>query len=420
VPISDEDFLRNLKHTEEQQSGRRVKVTKRRRKGGDSQRETLTDWDTFADQLPEAEIHSDPWLEPMPIPEEVIKEKEREFVVSEHEEGDQTVRRVKRVRKRRIFTLAQLFFRRLSFGMRVLTVSMVSAITIGGIWYGIVFFRQRFVPVTFDDVVAESRPDRRFLASQDENGAAEAVAAFLAAEGVEKKLPYVRLPNRVRPLMEAWYERYPDKAATAGEVVNRAKMMAAGAYFVRLEMKIGSAESGGTAVPGIGTRFFIVEELEKDGERSYKVDWETAVEWRPMSFADFKLQQPRTPVPFRLKLRESAYYNHGFVDEKRWLAAELFYPYPDRNEIVFYGYIDRRSKVWDELAMFTEGNTNPSVIVNLRYPQDAVSRDQVIIDSLAHPSWFYTEDVPPGMKEGAPVSPPPVAPSPAKGEGASQ
>jgi hypothetical protein len=48
------------------------------------------------------------------------------------------------------------------------------------------------------------------------------------------------------------------------------------------------------------------------------------------------------------------------------------------------------------------------VIVTLRYPEDAVSRDQVIIDSLVHPSWFYSEDVPP--PEFAPPTPPAPAP----------
>jgi len=407
-PTYDDDFLRNLKQAREQHAGRQVKVKKRRRKGGDAQRDTLTDWDTFTDQLPEAEILSDTWLEPMPIPEEVITEKESEIILSEHEEDGQTVRRIKRVRKRRIFTLAQLFFRRLSYGMRVFTVSMVSAITIAGVWYGIVVFRKRFVPVTFDDVVAEARPDRRFLGKQDESGAAEAVTAYLAAEGVEQKLAHVRLPNRVRPMMEAWYQRYPDKAATAGEVVNRDKMVAGGAYFVRLEMKVVSDDPLAAPAPGTGTKFFIVEEFEKDGNRTYKVDWETAVEWRQMSFEDFKLEQPRTAVPFRIKIRESDYYNHEFTDETRWLAAELSYPLPDRSGFVFYGYIDRRSKAWNQLRMFTEGNTNPSVIVNLRYPDNAVSRDQVIIDSLVHPSWYYTEDVPPAeMKDTlAPLTPP--------------
>lgn len=409
VPVSDEEnFLRDLKPTDEEHDGKHFRVKKRRKKTSESRRDRLTDWDTVAEALPEAEIHSDTWLAPVPIPEEVIIVNERDVVVGEHLEDGQTVRRVKRVRRRAIFTLAQLFFRRLSYGMRVLAIAMVSGIGIGGVWYGIRVFRQKFTPVTLEDVVAEERPARVFLSSQDESGAADAVVAFLAAEGVEQKLPHVRLPNRVRPLMEAWYQKYPDKAAKAGEVKSRAKTRAGDAYFVIVEMDVTAPDPGNPDVLRTEPRSFAVEEFEKDLLRSYKVDWETSVEWREMSFADFKSKQPRTPVPFRIKIRGGDYYNHGFTDENKWLASELYYPYPDgRNEFQFYGYLDRGSKAWEQLAIYTEPGNNASVIVTLRYPEDAVSRDQVIIDSLVHPSWFYTKDVPP---EGfdAPPSPAPA------------
>jgi hypothetical protein len=207
-------------------------------------------------------------------------------------------------------------------------------------------------------------------------------------------------------MMAAWYEKHPDRTATAGEVRNRHKVLMGDAYFVLLEMDVTEADPVDPAAAKTTVKSFAVEEFEHDLVRSYKVDWETAVEWRQMSIADFRLQQPRTPVPFRLKIRDCNYYNHSFSDEKRWLATELYYPYPGRNEILFYGYIDRRSQVWDDLSMFTEGNVNPAVIANLRYPADAVSRDQVIIDSVVHQSWFYTEDTPPPEFGGAAASVP--------------
>jgi hypothetical protein len=407
APVCDDSFLRNLKSTEEHPGGRHVKVKKRRRKVSESQRAELMDWNTYAASLPEAEVLSDPWLEPMPIPEEVIREKEREFVVSEHVEGDQTVRRVKRVRKRRIFTLAQLFFRRLSYGMRVFTVSMVSAIAIGGIWYGIKVFREWHQPRTLPEVVEEQRLPRIFLSRQDEEDAAKVVAAFLAARGIDEKLPHVRLPNRVRPMMAAWYQRNPDRPATIGEIRNRLKTRVGDSYFVIVELDVIEPDPVDPSAAKTTVKSFAVEEFEHNLVRSYRLDWETAVEWREMSVADFRLQQPRTPVPFRLKIRDCNYYNHSFSDERRWLATELYYPYPGgRNELMFYGYIDRRSKVWNDLSMFTEGNVNPAVIVNIRYPNDPVSRDQVIIDSVAHPSWFYTNDTPPPgfVSAGTPVS----------------
>lgn len=395
---ADDGFLNQLKSTEDQETSKRIRIRKRRKSGSPSAspKNELADWNSSTAARSEAEIQSDPWLRSVPIPEEVIQEKERDFVVSEHDEDGQTVRRVKRVRKRRIFSLAQLFFRRLSFGMRILTLTIVTAIGVMGMWYGIKVFRQKFKPVTFDEVVAEQRPDRVFLSSQDENGAVEELTAYLAAQGVEQKLAHVRLPNRVRPMMEAWYKNTPDAPATVGEVKGRAKVRAADNYFVIVEIDVTEPNPVNPANPRTRTRSFAVEEFEKEGSRSYKVDWETSVEWREMSFAEFKQTQPRKVVPFRLKIRGREYYNHLFTDESRWLSCELYYPYPDgQNEFLFYGYIDRTSKAFEDLAIYTEGSNNASLILGLRYPDNPVSRDQVIIESLIHPSWFYSEDVPP-------------------------
>lgn len=390
-------FLQNLKHTSEQSSGKHVRVKKRRKAGGDSMREALTDWNSDASGgIPEAELNADTWTAPASIPEEVIREKERDFVVGEHSEDGRTVTRVKRVRKRRIFTLAQLFFRRLSYGMRVVTVAIVSAIAVTGVWYGIKIFRQKFTPVTFADVVAEQRPDRVFLTSQDESGAVEKLAAYLAAQGPEAKLPHVRLPNRVRPMMETWYQKHPDAPATVGGVRARAKQRAGDNYFVILEVEVTGPDPANPGHTRTVTRAYAVEERETDGVRSYLVDWETASEWGEMTFAEFKQQQPQKTVPFRIKIRGSGYYNHLFTDEQRWLAAELYYPHPGgENEFLFYGYLDRTSKAFEDLAIYTEPGNNASVILGLRYPENPVSRDQVIIESLIHPSWFYAEDKPP-------------------------
>ena len=176
----------------------------------------------------------------------------------------------------------------------------------------------------------------------------------------------------------------------------RTKVRAGTNYFVIVELDVTEPDPVAPGTTKTRTRSFAVEEFEKDNVRSYRVDWETAVEWREMSFSEFRQTQPRTPVPFRLKIRGHEYYNHLFIDEKKWLSAELYYPYPDgKNEFLFYGYIDRKSKAYEDLAIYTEGANNASVILALRYPENPVSRDQVIIESLIHPSWFYSEDVPP-------------------------
>jgi hypothetical protein len=111
-------------------------------------------------------------------------------------------------------------------------------------------------------------------------------------------------------------------------------------------------------------------------------------------------------VPFRVKLTASDYYNHGFTDERKWLATAIYYPQPGRgNETIFYGYMDRSSEAFRYLAPITESGQNPSVIINLRYPENSISPEQVIIDSMVHDSWFFVKDEPPGEKKSGATSP---------------
>jgi len=270
---------------------------------------------------------------------------------------------------------------------------VVAAIGIGGLTLGINVFRKHFKSVTFDDVVARDAVGQEHLTQQDESTAFGAVKAFLLAEGLEAKLPWVRLPNRVRPLMEKYYSRVQDKPMTAEEVLGRDKIIAKGHYYVLLEVQVKGVDG---SLPMV--RHYAVEETEDAGQqRTYRVDWETAVEWREMSIEDFKKSLPRGNIPFRAKLSASNYYNHSFSDEKKWFATEVYYPQPGRgNETLFYGYMDRNSPIFKQLGETIESGQHPPVIINLRYPENAISPEQVVIDSLVLDSWFYVDDVAPG------------------------
>jgi hypothetical protein len=220
------------------------------------------------------------------------------------------------------------------------------------------------------------------------------VQAYLAAPGTEK-LPLVRLPNRVRPLMEKWYTRHPDVTATAGEVVNRVKMDIGGAYLLGLEMPVTFPDPLNPGATRTENRFFAVEEIGKDDAKTYRVDWETAVGWGEMTPDEFKVARPRNPVAFRFRIRASDYYNHGFNDQKKWLATELYLPRPgDHRDRVFYGYLERGSQVFRELEACVEPGQSAALIVAIKYPEQVDSLEQVIIDSVLRKSWFYREDKP--------------------------
>ena len=54
------------------------------------------------------------------------------------------------------------------------------------------------------------------------------------------------------------------------------------------------------------------------------------------------------------------------------------------------GYIDRASPGGRDLMPFATGDAKSSLILELTYPENAVSRNQVMITKLVHPSWFFS------------------------------
>jgi hypothetical protein len=78
--------------------------------------------------------------------------------------------------------------------------------------------------------------------------------------------------------------------------------------------------------------------------------------------------------------------------------VELYYP--GRDEFHLYGYIRLGTGKSDRLLALVDGGVSSAAVLKLRYPDDAVSRDQVVVEDLLLPSWFYTEGVVEGEATG--------------------
>src|SRR5690606_16697762 len=124
-----------------------------------------------------------------------------------------------------------------------------------------------------------------------------------------------RLPEEVRPKMEAWYAKRPDAPLQVRELVDIRKAKIGDAYYVFVALRVG---------PEYALRYYAVEEIEQeDGNMTYLLDWETSTGYQPIDIYDYKIQQPRTPVQFRVNAVPHQYYNHAFADESEWLAFKL-------------------------------------------------------------------------------------------------
>ena len=232
------------------------------------------------------------------------------------------------------------------------------------------------VQTLIDTVTSQEKPLSVFLTSAEEQAALAIVNGFFNAPDIESRLPFVRDPERVRPLMEQWYARegidvdWPD-----GEVVLRDKIANQGRYFIRLAIDFA----------GAGTKIFIIEQTKQ----SFALDWETATGYQPMPIADFRSTRPTTPTEFRVKLKPSDYYNYQFSDKKTYRAVEL--SYPGQPDFKLIGYF-RLDQAWaPALEELLDAGQAPSLIVSLKYP-DKIEKgddlDQVEIISVVSETWW--------------------------------
>ena len=227
---------------------------------------------------------------------------------------------------------------------------------------------------TIDEALTQDAPISEFLTSAEENAAVAIVNGFLNAESVEDRLPFVRHPERVEPLMQAWYAR-PDVVTDwpDGTVLLRDKRIDQGRYFIRLAINFG----------GKGNRIFVVEQTVDD----LKLDWETAVGYQPQTLADFKAERPTSAVEFRVKLKPSDYYNNQFGDRDRFQAIDL--SYPGDEEFKLTGYVDRKHDWAAALISDLEKGEAPSMIVKLRFPEGEIVDDTLVeITEIVAETWW--------------------------------
>jgi len=371
---------------------RRVKIKKRRTKRppAEPRSQVLMDWDQRdLPAIPDAELAADVWGEAQEIPEEATSGHEaQDYLVESVVEPDgQTRTTRRRVRRRRLIKGSRLFFQRLSAATRYAAAAL-AVLAVGAAFYGFNISRQRHAPVPLPPVV-EPPIDRAILTQYDEQGAVKAVKDFLAADGIGAKLPFVRQPERVRPLMERWYRGERNAGPLqAGEVTFRDKLggeAGSTAYFVMLAMPVHVPDPLNPGSTYGEQTFFAVEEIRDGPVSHYLVDWETSTGYQEMPLETFKATMPPEAWPFRIRMKEESYYNHGF-SELEWQCVELYYPGRDFH---LYGYISRNSLEGRALLPLVASERTAGVIAELAYPPDAASRDQVIVKRMLHPSWFY-------------------------------
>jgi hypothetical protein len=115
----------------------------------------------------------------------------------------------------------------------------------------------------------------------------KALAAFFEAKDVSAKLPYVRNPERVKPLMENFYGREPMPAFTLRDIGKMARLDERGYRFGYVQALFEDATPASLLV-------------EEDDAGQFRIDWESLVRYGELSWKDFLSMHPVDPKLMRL------------------------------------------------------------------------------------------------------------------------
>jgi hypothetical protein len=137
-----------------------------------------------------------------------------------------------------------------------------------------------------------------------------------------------------------------------------------------------------------------VQDLEfEDGdmyfvdEDGWKVDWETWAGWSEMGWEELKESRPVEPVLFRVYVSDVEYYNFSFANESYWSSYRL--ESKDGEHHVF-GYVPRGAEL-DSRLRSLEGAEKRPFVLKVRFPEDAPSASQVIVEEIIAENWFVLD-----------------------------
>jgi hypothetical protein len=189
----------------------------------------------------------------------------------------------------------------------------------------------------------------------------------------------VRHPERVGPLMHAYYAKHP----VSPGLLRRIRSLQPLTLDNRADFWMASVELAD------GSRRELIFEIT--GTLTPLIDWETLVCHQPMAWDDFVNERPAgQSLDFRVYVEPDHFFSHEFADADRWACFRL--TALDSEETLF-GYLAKDSPELPKLASLLEGGggTRASAILRLHVPEGLASRRGVVIEQLISPRWIYLD-----------------------------
>jgi hypothetical protein len=166
----------------------------------------------------------------------------------------------------------------------------------------------------------------------------DCIKGYLAATSITDILPYVRFPERVKPLMQDYYQKNARKIPVFRHIERMRSLNIGKRSFVSVQVRLES-----------GKDYHML--IEQVGENTFKVDWESDVFYQPMRWADYCDKKPLKPMDFRVKVTPDHYYGYAFRDKKKYQCYKISTLGSER---FLYGYVERETEVAYKLQDYFE------------------------------------------------------------------
>jgi len=211
------------------------------------------------------------------------------------------------------------------------------------------------------------------------------VAAYLAAATVQEKALHVRDPERVLPLMEEYYKKFPVMAEQMRSDVVESPVM--GKKRVLWRVKAREKATHGS--------LYLLVEMNEDG--TSLVDWETDVVYQPSSWSLFKSTKSTEVHTFRARVQIAqldGFHGFEFSEYNKFRCFKVTLP---GSEDYLWAYTEIGSaEDMKMVSLITAGgrrriNTKRAfpVMLELRYPKNGQSSRCVHLSRLVQAGWLH-------------------------------
>lgn len=205
------------------------------------------------------------------------------------------------------------------------------------------------------------------------------IRSFFQDGTVAGRALHVRHPERVRPLMEAYYRDTP----IIPQHYLKTKLLQSLTIDRQANYWMAAAEFSDHS-----SRNLILEILD-NGEP--KIDWETLVCHQPLKWDDYAVKRPPgSTFDFRVFVEADHFFSHEFANSARWSCFRLT---ALDSEETLYGYAKVNEETVQQLTQLLSQSKNQkiSVILRLTIPEGLQSPRGVVIEKFIAPRWIYAD-----------------------------